>query len=189
MGRIIIEQHVTADGFAAGPAGELDWVDGSVSEPGPMVDQALAELETVDAILLGAATYDLFVTYWPEPAAAEDPLAEPINRIPKHVVSSTLAAAPWGDFEPATLETGDVLDTCDRLTSLYERDIIVWGSLQLAGALMDAACVSQLRLRIAPVAIGSGIPLWSAPYRSRTLTLASATPLPTGQVTVVYDVD
>ncbi|GIG55190.1 dihydrofolate reductase family protein [Demequina activiva] len=189
MGRIIVEQHVTADGFAAGPNGELDWVDGSVSETGPMVDQALSELEHADAILLGATTYSLFVSYWPRPEAASDPLAEPINRLPKHVVSSTLAAAPWGEFAPATLETGNVLDTCDRLTSLYDRDIIVWGSLELAGALMDAGCVSQVRLRIAPVAIGSGIPLWTAPYRSRALTVSSVTPLSTGQVTVIYDVD
>ena len=188
MGRIIVEQHVTADGFAAGPNGELDWVDGSVSEPGPMVDQALEELEHADAILLGANTYRMFIGYWPLPVAAQDPLAEPINRLPKHVVSSTLASAPWGDFAPATLETGNVLDTCDRLTNMYDGDIIVWGSLQLAGALMDAGCVSQLRLRIAPVAIGAGIPLWSMPYRTRPMSVSSVTPLSTGQVTVIYDV-
>jgi hypothetical protein len=43
-------------------------------------------------------------------------------------------------------------------------------------------------LRVAPVAIGSGIPFWTAPYSSRPLRPLSVTPLPTGQVTLIYDV-
>lgn len=188
MGRIIVEQHVTADGFVAGPHGELDWVDGSVSDPGPMTDQALAELEHTDAILLGANTYRMFITYWPSALNTDDALAEPINRLPKHVVSSTLAATPWGDHAPATLETDNAADTADRLTALYERDIIVWGSLQLAGSLFEAGRVDQIRLRVAPVALGAGIPFWNAPARSRPLSLVSATPLATDQVVLIYDV-
>src|SRR5690554_919120 len=121
MGRIIVEQHVSADGFAAGPNGQLDWVDGSVSDPIPMTALALTELENADAILLGTNTYNMFITYWPLAAAASDPLAEPINRLPKHVISSTLAATPWGEHAPAILETGTSADTADRLTELYER--------------------------------------------------------------------
>ncbi|MFW7413474.1 dihydrofolate reductase family protein [Demequina sp. SO4-18] len=187
MGRIIVEQHVTADGFVAGPNGELDWVDDSVSEPGPMVDQALAELEHADAILLGATTYTMFIGYWPLPVAKRDPLAEPINRLPKHVVSSTLDEAPWGHHAPATVETGEPADIADRLKARYERDIILWGSLHLASALLEAGRVDQLRLRVAPVAIGRGTALWDATLMPRHLTLVSATPLPTGQVTLIYD--
>ena len=187
MGRIIVEQHVTADGFAAGPNGELDWVDESISEPGPMVDQALAELEHADAILLGANTYQLFIGYWPHATPQHDPLAEPINRLPKHIVSSTLSEAPWGHHTPATLETGDPADIADRLKARYERDIILWGSLQLASALLDAGKVDQLRLRVAPVVLGRGTALWDAALMPRHLVLSSATPLPTGQVTLIYD--
>ncbi|WP_084102519.1 dihydrofolate reductase family protein [Demequina sp. NBRC 110051] len=186
MGRLIIEQHVTADGFAAGPNGELDWIDGSVSEPGPMVDEALAELEHADAILLGATTYRLFIAYWP--TALDDPLAAPINRLPKHIVSQTLPEARWGDHTPATVESGDPAATADRLKQTYDRDIIVWGSLQLASALLEAGKVDEARLRVAPVAIGQGIPLWDLDYGPMPLTLRSATPLSTGQVTLIYDV-
>ncbi|WP_159449613.1 dihydrofolate reductase family protein [Demequina sp. NBRC 110057] len=186
MGRLIVEQHVTADGFAAGPGGELDWVDGSVSEPGPMVEQALGELEHTDAILLGATTYRMFIAYWP--TASADPLAEPINHLPKHIVSSTLPEAPWGDHSPATVEPGDPIATADRLKESYGRDIILWGSLQLASTLMEAGRVDEVRLRVTPVAIGQGIPLWDLDFTRRRLNLVSATPLETGQVTLVYDV-
>lgn len=123
MGRLIVEQHVTADGFAAGPNGELDWIDPGDVDQHPMVAQALAELAHTDAILLGATTYRLFVAYWP--TASADPLAEPITRFPKHVVSTTLAEAPWGAHSPATVEPGAPIATVDRLKATYERDIIL----------------------------------------------------------------
>ena len=185
MGRIIVEQHVTADGFAAGPGGELDWVDGSVSETGPMVDRALAELEQTDAILLGRATYELFIGYWP--TATEGPLAEPINALPRHVVSTTLSRAPWGEHEPATLEPGDPCETADRLTAIYERDVIVWGSLTLASALLDGGCVDQVRLRVAPIMLGAGLPLWSGAYMPRPAQLVENERLDSGQTLLTYD--
>ncbi|WP_297081980.1 dihydrofolate reductase family protein [uncultured Demequina sp.] len=188
MGRIVVEQHVTVDGFAAGPHGELDWVDSSVSEPGPMTKQALEELKHADAILLGARTYRMFLSYWPTPAAKNDPLAEPINTLPRHVVSHVMTEAPWGSYEPATVESGDVVNTAMKLRAKYENDIIVWGSLRLAGALMRAGQVSQLRLRVAPIVLGRGTHLWDADLVDQRLHLISATPLPTGQVTLIYNV-
>ncbi|GMA34520.1 dihydrofolate reductase family protein [Demequina litorisediminis] len=157
-----------------------------MSEPGPMVEQALGELEHADAIVLGATTYRLFIAYWP--TASADPLAEPINRLPKHIVSSTLPEAPWGEHTAATLEPGDPIATADRLKATYARDIIVWGSLQLASTLMEAGRIDEVRLRVAPVAIGQGIPLWDLDFARRHLNLVSATPLETGQVTLIYDV-
>ena len=188
MGRIIIHQHITADGFVAGADGSLDWVDGSITDAEPIVEHTLAELDEADAVLLGRRTYEMFIAYWPTPAAADDPLAAPINAISRHVASTTLDAAPWGDFEPATLERGTAAEIADRLTSYYERDVIVWGSLSLASALLEAGRVDQLRLRVAPIAIGRGVPLWDARIDPARLTLVDATRLPTQQVLLTYDV-
>ncbi|WP_062079358.1 dihydrofolate reductase family protein [Demequina globuliformis] len=186
MGRIIVEQHVTADGFAAGPGGELDWVDGSVTNTAPMVDRALAELTEASAILLGRVTYEMFISYWP--TATNDPLAAPINALPRHVVSTTLGGAPWGDHDPAVLEPGDACETADRLAAMYDGDIIVWGSLTLASSLLDGGCVNQIRLRVAPVFLGAGLPVWSGAYAPRPGQLVENTRLESGQVLLTYDV-
>lgn len=188
MARIVISQHITADGFVSGPHGELDWVDAAAGLQEPMQELVMAEMEHVDAILLGASTYRMFTSYWPHVTARDDVLAEPINRLPKHVVSSTLTEAPWGDHAPAAIETGAIADIADRLRDRYEGDIIVWGSLQLASGLLEAGRVDQLRLRVAPAVLGNGTPFWAAPATMRLLNLVSATPLPTGQVNLVYDV-
>jgi hypothetical protein len=60
MRKVIVQEFTTIDGFAAGPNGEIDFInDASEADPttGEFVDDQLAFLGTVDTILLGAVTY------------------------------------------------------------------------------------------------------------------------------------
>jgi len=43
-----------------------------------------------DAFLLGRRTYEEWAAFWPTKAAAESPMAGPMNETPKYVVSTTL---------------------------------------------------------------------------------------------------
>ncbi len=104
MGRVIVEQIISADGFAAGPDGSLEFFqlpgEFDSTDPGQ-----LAMLERVDAILLGANTYRMFSAYWPTADESTDAGAGPIHALPKHVVSSTLESAPCcpaGGLGPAS---------------------------------------------------------------------------------------
>ncbi|WP_062463895.1 dihydrofolate reductase family protein [Demequina soli] len=187
MGRLIIEQIVSVDGFAAGRDGELDFMrippGAHVPDPGQTT-----MLEGVDAILLGRTTYRLFEAYWPGMTVDEDPIADFINRTPKHVVSNTLSRAPWGDYASATVETGEPRDSVRRLKQRYRGDIIVWGSLQLAGALLQAELVDRVRLRIVPVLIGEGRTATPGLRHPRTLRLTEVETFPGGRLTLDYDV-
>ena len=56
----------------------------------------MAFLDTVDTILLGRKTYELFVDYWPTATKDEEIIADRLNELPKLVVSNTLSEAPGG---------------------------------------------------------------------------------------------
>ncbi|SEJ26110.1 dihydrofolate reductase family protein [Demequina mangrovi] len=187
MGRLIVEQIVSADGFAAGPQGEIDFMrapgDFDPNDPGQ-----LAMVARCDAILLGRNTYGMFAEYWPERSAMDETIASFINGAPKHVVSNTLASAPWGDYASATVEPGEPRDTVRRLKQRYSGDIILWGSLMLAGALLQAELVDQVRLRIVPVLIGEGRTATPGLRHPRHLRPTEIDTLPSGHVTLVYDV-
>ena len=61
--KVVVQEFVTLDGFAAGPNGELDFMQGdSTADPtsGPFVEDQLAFISTLDTILLGAVTYRMF---------------------------------------------------------------------------------------------------------------------------------
>ncbi|MFM2475579.1 dihydrofolate reductase family protein, partial [Burkholderia cenocepacia] len=94
MGSITLEQIVSADGFAAAPDGDLASFDAVDAVDESRTDSSqMRWLETVDAILLGRTTYEMFASYWPTADPAVDAVAGPIARLPKHVVSSTLDRA------------------------------------------------------------------------------------------------
>ncbi|SEB87428.1 Dihydrofolate reductase [Nocardioides exalbidus] len=189
MGTITVDQIVTADGFAAESDGGLSFFgafDPALAEDGRTDHGQLAWLETVDAMLLGRRTYEMFSSYWPTPASDGDEVAGWINAAPKHVVSSTLDAAPWGDHPAAELHRDPVAAVAD----LRERygSVVVWGSLDLTDALFTAGEVDVLRLRTVPVVIGSGRSFVPASLGSQRLALDGSTTQVTGHVATSYRV-
>ena len=171
MGKIIVEQLVTADGYAADENGNLDFFD-AVRDFGEADADQIAFLKGVDAIVIGANTYRLFVDFWPTADVAKEPVAEPINRLPKFVVSNTLDAAPWGDTSLEILR-GDGVESLNKLRDRFDGDLIVWGSLTLTDSLLRAGVVDLLRLRTVPILLGAGRPV--APRDTpRRLTLQEA---------------
>lgn len=188
MGRIIVEQNVSADGFAAGPDGDISWfddraVDFTEHEPGQ-----LRMLEAVDAIVLGATTYGIFASYWPTADPLVEGVAEPINRLPKHVISNTLERAPWGDHPDLAIERGDGVESLRRLRANYDGDVIVWGSLTLTDALFRAGEVDVLRLTSVPLLIGAGRGATPDGIPTIRLRLEDSQVSPSGLITAQYAV-
>ena len=155
MGRVIVQQWMSADGFLAGPEGEGD-VFAAVRDFSASETHNLALLTTVDEVLLGRRTYESFAAFWP--TADGEPMARLVNSIPKTVCSTTLTEAPWGRHAPARI----VPDAVAHVRARRDRDTIVWGSVRLMRSLLAAGAVDELELFVAPIALGSGTPLLGA---------------------------
>ncbi|ANJ28421.1 dihydrofolate reductase family protein [Agromyces aureus] len=189
MGRLIVEQVVTVDGYAADPDGGIDFFEALV-RPGAdgEVDfndaEQLAYVRQADAILFGATTYRMFADYWPGVDPEVEHVAELIDRLPKFVVSNTLAAAPWGDGEIEILR-GDGVDAATALVQRFET-VIVWGSLTLTDALLTAGLVDELHLRVVPVLLGGGRSFTPVAIGDRALEFVHAEPRPGGVVNLTY---
>lgn len=155
MGKVIVEQIVSLDGYAEDAQGGIgffanaDWINEADTDQ-------LRMLASVDAIVFGAKTYRMFADYWPSADPVAEPVAVPIGRLPKFVVSSTLGSAPWGDGGSVEILRGDGVDAVRGLRRRFEGNLIVWGSLSLSDALLRAGEVDVLRLRMLPVLLGGG---------------------------------
>jgi len=65
-------------------------------------------LETVDTILPGRKTYELFVDFWPTATTDQEAIADKLNETKKIVFSNTLNEAPWGKWQPAEINVNAI---------------------------------------------------------------------------------
>ena len=187
MGRIIVEQIVSADGYAAEADGGIGFFgsSGELRDP-DMEEEQMRMMTSVGAIAFGRTTYRMFEAYWPGMSPRVERVAAPINALPKYVVSSTLATAPWGAGDAAAILRGDGVAAMRALRTRVDGDIIIWGSLTLADALLRAGEADLLRLRVLPVLIGRGRSFAPADLGQRRLALEAARPFPSGAVLLAY---
>ena len=100
MRKLFWQMSVTLDGFMEGPNRELDHTAEFVD---PDFDRYASEmLQSIDGILLGRVTYQLFAGYWP---SATGPDADRLNQLPKAVFSRTLSSStgPTRGLSPGIL--------------------------------------------------------------------------------------
>jgi dihydrofolate reductase len=160
MGELVVTEFVTLDGVAQAPGAPDEDRDGGFAHGGwqaPLVDEesgsAMFERATsMDALLLGRKTYEIFAAYWPT-APVEIPFTGLLNRVPKYVASRTLAE-PLG-WEGSTLVRGDLAGGVAGLKDRH-RELHVIGSLDLVQSLLRLGLVDRLHLWLYPLVLGSG---------------------------------
>ena len=188
MGQLVVQEFVTADGFAANTNNEFDaygMLEGGTAE----FDRSqLAWLDTVDAMVLGAATYRMFVEFWPTPASDGEVIAPALNGLRRFVFSRSLRNAPWGELPAATIESGDAVEAIRRIKLEVKGTIVLWGSLTLGEAFFEAGEVDAVRLVVMPFAIGAGRGVFPAGLDPTLLSLRSAKSYDAGLVELDYAV-
>lgn len=187
MGKVIVEQIVSADGYAEDADGGIGFFV-NAKELNDVDTGQLEMLAGVSGIVLGARTYRMFADYWPHADPLAEPVATPIRNLPKFVVSSTMDAAPWGPDDQAEVLKGDGVASVRALRQRFTGKLIVWGSLTLTDALLRAGEVDMLRLRMLPVLLGGGRSFAPSGLGLREMSLAKAKAFAGGQVLLEYDV-
>ena len=159
MRRLILEEWLSLDGYAVDKAGTLDFFPASDVDQFSDRDQ-LAFLESVDTILLGRRTYELFVDYWPAATPDKEIIADRLNALPKLVFSNTLSEAPWGEWPPARVVHGDAVTEIKRLKEQDGKHMVLWGSVSLAQKLIAADLIDEYHFQLCPTLVGGGRPLF-----------------------------
>jgi dihydrofolate reductase len=185
MRRLIVEEWLSIDGCAEDRNGKLDFFPSS--EANRYADEVqLKLLETVDTILLGRKTYELFVDFWPTATTDKEIIADRLNEIPKKVFSNSLKKAPWGTWQEAQVESGDAVDAIRKLKQLPGQDMIVWGSITLTQSLIRADLIDLYRFRICPTATGGGRTLFPEFEQYKSLKLVDQGAYKNGIVHLSY---
>lgn len=124
MRRLIAQEFVTLDGLAAGPQGEVDFIPAATAGDAKVAENQMRFIDTIDTIVLGCTTYEMFAGYWPTATGEDKPFADKLNATPKIVFSKTLNRAPWGSWDEATISRDDPREEIPRLRQQEGKDLV-----------------------------------------------------------------
>ena len=174
------------DGFIAGPGGEFDFFkfEGDFAEtvcaefpetlPGPArgpLGIGEAPNKRFDTVLMGRGTY--------EPGLAAG-MTSPYPQLRQYVFSRTLT----GTDPDVRIVADDPVEVVRGLKAEDGLGIWLCGGGQLAAQLRDE--IDELILKINPVVLGAGIPLFADGFRPEGLRLAESRTFRIGTIMATY---
>lgn len=190
MGILSITTFVSLDGVMQAPGGATEDTAGGFAHGGwviPHFDAPMGAFMSevfsrAGAFLLGRGTYEIFASHWPKVTDPDDPIAGPLNRLPKYVASRTLTQADWA----GSTVVRDPVAALAALTAGLDGELQVHGSAALAASLLGAGVADELNLLTFPVVLGAGKRLFPHTGASAAWTLVAHAVSSTGTVMARY---
>ena len=191
MGKLVVTEFVTLDGVAQAPGSPDEDRQGGFAHGGwqaPLVDQEAGgilfeQARTMDALLLGRRTYEIFAGYWPS-APQEIPFTRLLNDVPKYVASRTLAGPlAW---QGSALLADDLAGSVAALKERHD-EVHVIGSLDLLQSLLRVGLVDRLDLWVYPLLLGSGKRVFADGTVPTAVRLVDSATYPSGTLHLVYE--
>lgn len=184
---------ISLDGVTQAPGGPEEDTSGGFELGGwvmPYFDEDGARsvsenFARADAFLLGRRTYEIFAAYWPH-ADPANPIGAALNRLPKHVVSTTLADLSWSG---ASLVEGDPIEAIAELKRRPGGELQIHGSVILTQSLLAAGLIDRHHLLVFPVALRSGARLFDGPVPPTKYRLEASATTASGVQLLTYVAD
>jgi dihydrofolate reductase len=179
MRKIVASEYVSLNGVAQAPeTWHFPFID----------DQFLAEINasihSIDALLLGRTTYEIFAASWPLRTQNEFGMADKLNAMPKHVVSTTLEHTEWNN---SSIIRGEHLaEEISRLKRQPGGDIGIMGSAKLVQSLLRLDLIDELRLWVHPIVVNAGAHLFHDGLGSHSMRLLESKTHEKGVVSLLY---
>lgn len=185
MGKVILLEHVSLDGFSAGPNNEIDWI---------IYDEELESLVTslrknVDATIYGRVTYSMMESYWPSVLNNPD---SPVNQYEfaswldkklKVVVSRTLPSVKWNNTK---LIKDNLAEEINQLKRGLEGNMLLIGSPTLVQSFIRENLIDEYRINVNPIILGGGLSLFNSIGKTVNLKLLSKRTFNSGVVSLHY---
>lgn len=165
--KLVLQMGISVDGIVATVQGDQSTpvMEGTAGLPGEdrkLTERKLAWLREADTHLMGRVTYEQMAAHWPY---STHPYAALMNDIPKVVFSSRLERADWPE---SRIARGDLAEEIASLKAEPGKDLLAHGGAAFVQSLARLNLIDEYRLITHPVAIGSGLALFSdlpAPLR------------------------
>ena len=208
MRDLILKMSISVDGFVSDLDGRNIWMFGADQEAKAW---GVDYLWGAGLHIMGSRSFADMAAWWP---TSTDQFAAPMNRIPKAVFSrrepavlpnATTTAAldearavnagtaqseslqaggeSWAD---AYVARGALAEEIATLKAQDGKPILAHGGVRFARSLVAEGLIDQFALIVAPIALGKGLPLFTALAAPLRLELTHSKAFPGGAVAQIY---
>lgn len=191
MRKITVFNHLTVDGFFAGPDDEIDWF--KVIKIDDEWDKYTHEqsAKSGNTLIFGHTTYEMMKSYWPTPGAIKNNpgMARVVNNSPKIVFSKTLQNVEdkpnWKNIKLFhEIKPEEII----KLKEQGGEDFTILGSGSIVQQFANLGLIDEYQLVIVPVILGAGKPLFKN-VKKMNLKLLEARSFKNGIVLLHYRSD
>jgi dihydrofolate reductase len=191
-----MKMSVSLDGFVAGSNGQKDWMFKTGDEES--LAWSVDKIRQAGLIIMGRKSFETMAPYWP---TATGPFAAPMNEIPKAVFTKkgfksidsmqtitgeqSPAMASWTE---ARVFHGDLAEVIRELKAQPGKPIVSLGGAAFMQSLIATGLIDEYHLAIHPVALGSGLPIFTGLQIPLYLKLGQVKVFPKGVIAQTYHV-
>jgi dihydrofolate reductase len=173
--KVIVHIAASADGFIAGPDGDLEWL---TSRPAPKGFYGMnAFMRSIDTMLIGRKTYEASLR-----------MGAKFDSKGRTIVFSR-HAPPAGAPSGVEFVNGAIGPFVSRLREHPGKNVWLMGGGDLIASFLDERAIDEFIVSVVPVFIGDGIPLLARRHRHVPLTLQSIERFDDGLVQLHYRVE
>lgn len=185
MRQLIIDSIMSLDGYYTDLNNSIDWFDFNTEEQ----EWSKEILRRADTLIFGRRTYEEFSVFWPTPrpeAIGFDPfIIQRLRESPKIIFSKSLAEASW---KPSTImKDENPAGVISKMKNESGKGMVVIGSGSLVATLAREGLVDEYRIRIRPIILGSGKPLFVDRNTRHPLKLVSSRAFDNGVLGLHYE--
>jgi dihydrofolate reductase len=181
MGKLLVYNFVTTNGYYKGPNEDVSWSHRGGKEENEYAEEG-AQSEGV--LIFGRVTYQMMAAYWPSPMALQnDPvIADGMNRSQKIVFSRTMKKADWNNTR---IVKEDLIGEIKKLKQAG-KNLTLLGSGSISAQLAQAGLIDEYQIMIHPVLLGGGSSLYHSLDHPVELQLTNSRIMKSGVVLLCY---
>jgi dihydrofolate reductase len=183
MRKLVTDHLLSLDGYCCGVNDEIDWF--RFDEESQEWSRNL--LRAAGSIVLGRRTYELLMQYWPTAQARKDEpvISENLTALPKLVFSRTLEFSIWENTQFVRRPVAEVIREMKQGSG---RPILLIGSSSLLAELWKEQLVDELNVRVQPIVLGKGRPLFALSETRQNLAPRECRMFQSGVAALRYEV-
>ncbi|HUE98058.1 MAG TPA: dihydrofolate reductase family protein [Anaerolineales bacterium] len=185
MRKLIVFNHVSLDGYFTDAKGDMSFAQNPI--PDAEWDAFVAgNAGGGGTLVFGRVTYDLMVSFWPTPVAAEQmpDVAERMNNLPKVVFSRTMDKAEWNNTR---LVKNDMAGAIRGMKQETGDDMVIFGSGSIVSQLTREGLIDEYQFVVDPVVLGKGRTMFDGLNEKLTLKLTKSRTFGNGNVLLCYE--